>query len=112
MEGCCWAFKRWADGQSSRYCFVWLTVGRAGGRASGRSAGRSAGTFLYTISVFSSTFVIMPRIDSLKWKGELKCFLIPREFTNVGNTKVYGSAKHYYRALRLIQNHTDKQTQK
>ena len=62
--------------------------GRARGRAGGRSAGRSAGTFWYTISGFSSKFVIISRADGLKRRGELKSFLIPGEFNNVGNIKV------------------------
>ena len=40
--------------------------GRASVRAGGRLEGRSAGRFLYTISDFSSKFVIIPRADGLK----------------------------------------------
>ena len=56
--------------------------GRAGKRALGRVDERSAGTFWYTISVFGSKFVIIHRADGLKWRGELKCFLIPEEFNS------------------------------
>ena len=54
----------------------------------GRAGGRSAATFLYTISGFSSKYVIISRADGLKWRGELKCFLIPGKFNHVGNIKV------------------------
>ena len=68
-----------------------------------RAVGR---TCCYTISVFSSKFVIIPRADGLKWRGELKCFLISEEFNNVGNIKGRGSAKHFSRALRRTLNDT------
>ena len=55
--------------------------GRVDGRASSRAGRRVGGAVGRNILIYdkwlSSKFVIISMADGLKWRGELRCFLIP-----------------------------------